>query len=824
MAETGFDARHTRYRYDPTGLILAKLEAGTLTAEERLAQQHAADGTTPIPPQRSAPTLEDPWGLGLSDADAPLAAPPGQQIATRYRRDAAGRLVAKQVAGHVLGPEGSLTPQHKTTRYRWDEAGRLIEATNSQGSKTTLAYDLLGQLTAETRTGQGLLSRLKHQYDPLGNRIQTELPNGQQLSWLYYGSGHLHQISLDGHTLSDIERDALHRETLRTQGALQSRYGYDALGRLTAQAAWRMAPAQAANAASATQRPGAWAALGDEIDPQGARATQGSAILGRRYAYDAAGNLKGIEDIRNGATRYGYDRIGRILSASQPSLTERFAFDPAHNMLPVAGDGKDGTNTANPTGSQGLVKNNRLEVFEDQRFRYDTHGNLTEKRIGKHTLIQLEWDVEHQLQKATVTKAAHSPKPVKTETRYRYDAFGRRLQKKDAFGQTLFEWDGNRLLSEQRGSNHKLYVYEADSFAPLAQISLQADSKPKQASVGVEQALTAIKLIEPDENEDWQPRKTAQAFQDQMRALQKATMARARGEQPVEQEQQADFDDTRPPEEEAEQRSKVVSLKDWRVRYYHNDHLGTPRELSDEDGGIVWQATYKAWGNTLKVEAARPTTLQNQELLAQATQALEAQNDPNAQQQEIEQNLRFQGQYYDQETGLHYNRFRYYDPDIGRFVSQDPIGLLGGYNLFAYAPSPLNWIDPDGLNKKRMNVRDSGHHAPAVRKAKGRPFEMARSNKCWPTLFPKGKDPEHDHWRLHEAERKHIGPRQGDYPGTDQELFKAYEKAYSSAALKKMKVDLKSPDGTVTLCEDCSPLEAIKKMQDWLRQKGMLCP
>ena len=213
----------------------------------------------------------------------------------------------------------------------------------------------------------------------------------------------------------------------------------------------------------------------------------------------------------------------------------------------------------------------------------------------------------------------------------------------------------------------------------------------------MEPAPVAIKLIEPEENDEWQPRKTAQAFQEQMRALQKATMARARGEQAGEQERQADFDDTRPPEEEAEQRSKVVSLKDWRVRYYHNDHLGTPRELSDEDGGIVWQATYKAWGNTLKVEAARPATLQNQELLAQTARRAEAKNDLNAELQPIEQNLRFQGQYFDEETGLHYNRFRYYDPDVGRFVSQDPIKLAGGDNLYGYAPNPMVWLDPFGL-------------------------------------------------------------------------------------------------------------------------------
>jgi RHS repeat-associated protein len=60
--------------------------------------------------------------------------------------------------------------------------------------------------------------------------------------------------------------------------------------------------------------------------------------------------------------------------------------------------------------------------------------------------------------------------------------------------------------------------------------------------------------------------------------------------------------------------------------------------------------------------------------------------------------LRFAGQYYDYETGLHYNRHRYYDPKCGRFVSKDPVGLRGGINLFAYVNnSPVQWVDPLGL-------------------------------------------------------------------------------------------------------------------------------
>jgi RHS repeat-associated protein len=69
---------------------------------------------------------------------------------------------------------------------------------------------------------------------------------------------------------------------------------------------------------------------------------------------------------------------------------------------------------------------------------------------------------------------------------------------------------------------------------------------------------------------------------------------------------------------------------------------------------------------------------------------------------EVHNNLRFQGQYFDEETELHYNRFRYYSPDTGQFLNQDPIGLLGGLNNYQYAPNPTQWIDPFGLCKETI--------------------------------------------------------------------------------------------------------------------------
>ncbi|WP_235319574.1 RHS repeat-associated core domain-containing protein, partial [Kosakonia oryzae] len=64
---------------------------------------------------------------------------------------------------------------------------------------------------------------------------------------------------------------------------------------------------------------------------------------------------------------------------------------------------------------------------------------------------------------------------------------------------------------------------------------------------------------------------------------------------------------------------------------------------------------------------------------------------------DVPQNLRFQGQYLDRETGLHYNTFRYYDPCGGRYTQMDPIGLLGGLNTYTYMVDPLTWVDPWGL-------------------------------------------------------------------------------------------------------------------------------
>lgn len=104
------------------------------------------------------------------------------------------------------------------------------------------------------------------------------------------------------------------------------------------------------------------------------------------------------------------------------------------------------------------------------------------------------------------------------------------------------------------------------------------------------------------------------------------------------------------------------------VYFYHHDHLNTPQTITDESGTIVWDATYKSFGET------------------------------NITTETVSNNFRFPGQYYDQESGLHYNYHRYYDSSTGRYLKEDPIGIEGGINLYLYVEgNPVNFIDPLGL-------------------------------------------------------------------------------------------------------------------------------
>ena len=119
----------------------------------------------------------------------------------------------------------------------------------------------------------------------------------------------------------------------------------------------------------------------------------------------------------------------------------------------------------------------------------------------------------------------------------------------------------------------------------------------------------------------------------------------------------------------------LVMVRNEKFYLYHNEPNGCPSRLLDESGKVVWAARYDAWGKVKKLLV-----------------------------DEVDQPLRLQGQYFDRETGLYYNRFRYYCAEIGSFTSADPLGVFAGENTYTYAPNIFSWADPMGLSCDKVNT------------------------------------------------------------------------------------------------------------------------
>ena len=141
--------------------------------------------------------------------------------------------------------------------------------------------------------------------------------------------------------------------------------------------------------------------------------------------------------------------------------------------------------------------------------------------------------------------------------------------------------------------------------------------------------------------------------------------------------------------------ARVDHLRDQNsgeINWFNTDLNGAPLEVTDERGAVRWSGQYGSFGE-VRHQSEGFSRLVNRTAMAH-------------------QPLRYAGQYADGETGLHYNLFRYYDPQVGRFIVQDPIGLNGGWNLYQYAPNPLGWIDPLGLCKTESNAGGKNPNPP----------------------------------------------------------------------------------------------------------------
>ncbi|MBA6044824.1 RNase A-like domain-containing protein, partial [Pseudomonas lactis] len=394
-------------------------------------------------------------------------------------------------------------------------------------------YDRQNRLTAEHQ-GWGTL---RYGYDACGQLKNLCLPDNNRVTFTHDKGGHLATVELNGEVLtSHLFKSG--REHQRQQGQLLSHYHYDDQNRLHAHAV--------------TQ--------------------QQNYLYQRQYDYDKSGNLTRLLDTRKGEHLYRYDPLNRLTRADHSQdVQERFAHNPAGNLLMQDRPGPD------------IVAANRLMIQGDRHYDYDAFGNLIRERRGKgqQLVTEYRYDCQHRLISIT--------KPNGETASYRYDPFGRRISKTVDGKTTEFFWQGDKLIAEHHAERHRSYLYEPDSFRPLALL------------------------------EGFGPKET-------------------------------------------------------KPYHYQLDHLGTPQELTSPEGEIVWSAHYRAFGQIARLDVGK-----------------------------IDNPLRFQGQYFDAESGLHYNRHRYYNPDIGRYLTPDPVRLAGGINGYQYVPNPTGWVDPLGLSCKKTS-------------------------------------------------------------------------------------------------------------------------
>ncbi len=760
----------TRMHYDPAGRLVARVAVrtpalGALVLDAAGAMHTAGDAigrqSTDNPTTEPHAVLQiqrfahGPAGALMQaqswQAELPhIVAPMAQPSASAYGQEGvAGRPMTLAERWLALDTPPLLALLERPSDPAIAEVSTALQAHRlAMDSRVALARDAFGRPCGETQTlyrQAGTPSAqtgaepplefehtITHTLGPLGQRTATQAQGLGTLQWLAYGSGHVHGLLLDGQPVVDWERDALHREVGRTLHILEDQYNkdlpaivharqLDPMGRMLRQD-WRGLRHEAAmgDAASAT---------GSETGPSSAAGRIAPALrplatlAQRRYSYDPLGQLVGLQTPGE-ATRYGYDawqRLTGLHRAGQgvPEVQEHWALDAAGNRLPAvldaraagvshaerqdwarqvrenlhdadfdllrAGDG--GGEVAGPVtrwpgnriGWSAARRPDDGKGIGTTRYRYDAFGNRIQALFPDGRAQQLRYDALHQLREVWQRDGAGSP--WRQIASYRYDAFGRRLgkmvhQRTGLDGSTTYAgWDADRLVHTEGPAGLVHTLYEPDSFVPLLRLERE------QAIPSAMQALLAPTEDEDIEDGSGQPADLFAALPRSQRELLENTLAVT-----ISLGHGAPIAPHLPVEvstllavglDEMRQRlSTSATAHVTSIRHVLCDRLGTPIALVDANGSraglVTWAATYHAWG------------------------AVRDEYDPHGGGQPI----RFQGQQFDAETGLHYNRFRYYDPALGQYVTQDPIGLNGVVNKFIYPPNPNLKIDPLGLKDK----------------------------------------------------------------------------------------------------------------------------
>lgn len=614
--------------------------------------------------------------------------------------------MGNRTAVRLKDTTGNLTKQH---RWVYDELGRLLHSVGAAGQTSRTQYDLSNNPIALTNPRQyshtgayDSLNRLVNNTDPLNGITQFE----------YDAQDNLTQISDPRGTTTQYQYDRLGNLTLlNSPDSGTSTYQYDAAGNITQKVDARGV------VTSFTY---------DALNRLTARRYPTNPALDVQFHYDsiAAGNkgvgrLTAVEDI-NGVLNYTYDAQGN-LSAQRHTSRE----DAATRQEQI-GYEYDGANRLNridyPTGFRIVYQRNtggQISQVQIQRgtepptafasnIAYQPFGPLKSLTWANGATLQRTHDLDYRLTVQTVAgrSDAYAYDASGNITRmqngslgdldYSYDALDRLTEEANATQRQTYAYDavGNRTQKaldslvdgevyvsastsyQYETSNNRLMQIDTHSVDTDAAGNLIEDRPNRQFSYDEQSRLSNVKIggvikaqfrynALGQRTQKITPQGTTTFIYGLSGELLGETLFDNQGKKLT--SQFYIWLERMPLGGISVSYSATGVPANSTVFYLHSDHLNTPRIATNATRAKVWEWKSDAFGVG---EPSGPLTL----------------------------NLRFPGQYYDAETGLHYNYFRDYDPQTGRYVESDPIGLRGGLNTFGYAmANPLKLIDPKGL-------------------------------------------------------------------------------------------------------------------------------
>jgi RHS repeat-associated protein len=623
------------------------------------------------------------------------------EVGDLVRADLAdGRAGEMVVDGH--GNPSEIVFDGACRRYIYDDEGQLLEQTEQDGSVLKYSYDVLGRPSSTELPGGDVY---QFAFGQDGRLLLERGPAGLVRRYRYTSCGNLaERTDSEGRRLKYVWGTEP-GELLAIINAKEERfeYSYDQDGRISA------------------ERGFAGNIVTYERDPAGRIITK-TLPDGRTtsFACDALGRVIGIEDADDRVT-FSYDVAGHLVHAANRFCSINFTYDTIGRLLT---EERDGTTVSSRYEGAHRVE---LNTSWGSRARYShDRGSLRSVNCGARATMEFERvalgriggirrsngvddTFEVNEPESSTIQSTFAGGVIRRNITRHFGAAGLldRILDSDG-GSTTYAYDtvGRLTEFEVDGVPSKLERFAYDplnnivrkdgktittlSYRDGSRLQSTASDTGEMAEFAFDEngCLTVEKSDERRVNtysqsgallssENGRGQKVEYAYDPLGRRIRKScgdlVVEYLWDGQVLAAEQHSDL---------SRKQSSIISyvfepdgftpllrMVGDRPEFFHTDHLGTPTRITDLAGTEVWQASYDAFGMA---------TIE------------QCDTEPNS--------IRFPGQYFDPETGYHYNVYRYYDPRAGRYLTADPLGLLGGANSYAYTPTPTMFSDPLGLN------------------------------------------------------------------------------------------------------------------------------